>query len=81
MKTISLQALIREPLKVKRWTAAGDSVQVTENGRLLWIIQPASSFKADEVERRQAIDEIFDESSSAKPSKISLSRILLESRR
>jgi len=81
MKTISLRTLVREPLKVKRMTRTGQSVQVTDNGEPLWILQPANGTEADEEERRRAIDEILDEVFSEKPSKISLSRILDESRR
>ncbi len=81
MKTISLRTLLREPLKVKRMTRTGKPVQVTDNGEPLWILQPANGTSADEEERRRAIDEILDEVLSEKPSKISLSRILDESRR
>jgi hypothetical protein len=41
MRTISLRTLFREPLKVKRMTRAGKSVQVTDNRQPLWILQPA----------------------------------------
>ena len=81
MKTISLRTLVREPLKVKRITRTGKSVQVTDNGEPLWILQPANGTDADEAERRRAIDEILDEVLREKPSKISLSKIVLESRR
>jgi hypothetical protein len=81
MKTISLRTLVREPLKVKRVTRAGKSVQVTDNGKPLWILQPANGTDADEAERRRAIDEVLDEVLREKPSKISLSKIVLESRR
>ena len=81
MKTISLRTLVREPLKVKRMTRAGNSVQVTDNGHPLWILQPANGTDADEAERRRAIDVVLDEVLRQKPSKISLSRIVLESRR
>ena len=81
MKTISLRTLVREPLKVKRMTRTGQPVQVTDNGEPLWILQPANGTGAGEEERRRAIDEILDEVLSEKPSKISLSRILDESRR
>ena len=80
MKSIPLRTLVREPLKVKRMTRAGQSVQVTDNGEPLWILQPANG-KGDEAERRRAIDEILDEVLREKPSKISLSKIVLESRR
>ncbi len=81
MKTISLRTLVREPLKVKRMTRTGQSVQVTDNGHPLWILQPAAGTATDEAERRRAIDEILDEVLREKPSKISLSKIVLESRR
>jgi antitoxin (DNA-binding transcriptional repressor) of toxin-antitoxin stability system len=81
MKTISLRTLVRETLKVKRMTRTGQPVQVTDNGEPLWILQPAYGTGADEKERRRAIDKIMDEVLREKPSKISLSRILDESRR
>jgi len=81
MKTISLRTLLREPLRVKRMTRAGKSVQVTDNGEPLWILQPANGTADDEAERRRAIDELLDEVLRQKPSKISLSKIVLESRR
>ena len=81
MKTVTLRTLVREPLKVKRMTRSGKAVQVTDHGEPLWIIQPADGTASDEVERRRAIDEVLDEVLRAKPSKISLSQIVLESRR
>lgn len=80
MKTIPLRQLVREPLKVKRWTRSGQSVQVTDNGKPLWVIQPAATEEDDE-ERARAIDELLDEALRAPRSKISLSKILDESRR
>jgi hypothetical protein len=81
MKSISLRTLVREPLKVKRITRTGKPVQVTDNGEPLWILHPAQGTGLDEAERRRAIDEILDEVLSEKPSKVSLSKILDESRR
>ena len=81
MKTISLRTLVREPLKVKRMTRAGESAQVTDNGHPLWILQPANGTDADETERRRAIDEILDGVLREKPSKISAAKLLEESRR
>ena len=80
MKTISLRTLVREPLKVKRWTRAGGSVQVTDNGKPLWVIQAAVTVE-DEERRRREIDEVLDEVLRGPRSKISLSKIVLESRR
>jgi hypothetical protein len=81
MTTISLRTLVREPRKVKRMTRTGKPVQVTDNGKPLWILQPANGTDADEAERRRAIDEVLDEVLREKPSKISLSKIVLKSRR
>jgi hypothetical protein len=81
MKIITLRTLVREPLKVKRMTRTGKPVQVTDNGEPLWILQPATPSAADEAERIRAIDEILDEVLKEKPSSISLSKILDDSRR
>ena len=81
MKTISLRTLVREPLKVKRMTRTGKSVQVTDNGHPLWVIQPASGTEADEEQRRRDIEELFAEVRRGPRSKIPLSKIVLESRR
>jgi hypothetical protein len=80
MRTIPLRQLLREPVKVKRWTRAGQSVQVTDNRKPLWVIQPAAS-QENEAERARAIDELLDEVLREPRSKISLSKILEESRR
>ena len=81
MTTISLRTLVREPRKVKRMTRAGKSVQVTDNGHPLWILNPASGSEADEQRRRQEIETELAEVLRGPRSKISLSKIVLESRR
>ena len=81
MKTIPLRTLVREPLKVKRMTRAGKSVCVTDNGRPLWVLQPAEEATSDKDRRRREIDEVLDEVLRGPRSKISLSKIVLESRR
>ena len=81
MKTITLRTLVREPLKVKRMTRAGQTVQVTDKGEPLWVLHPAAPTAEDEAERRRAIDEVLDEVLRGKPSRISLSKIVIESRR
>ena len=55
MKTIPLRSLLREPIKVKRLSRSGQSVQVTDNGKPLWVIQPAAQ-EAENPERARAID-------------------------
>jgi hypothetical protein len=83
MKTVTLRTLVREPLKVKRLTRAGQSVTITDNGDPLWIIQRAGAPESSEAEagRRQAIDEILDEVLREKPTKVSAAKLLEASRR
>jgi len=80
MKSIPLRSLLREPVKVKRLTRSGQSVQVTDNGKPLWVIQPAPREEED-TERARAIDELLDEALRAPRSNISLSEILEKERR
>ena len=80
MKTITLRTLVREPLKVKRWTRRGTKVQVTDNGQPLWIIQAANEI-ADESESLLEIDKMLDEVLAEPKSPIMLSKIIKESRR
>jgi len=81
MKTISLRTLVREPLKVKRMTRTGQSVQVTDNGEPLWILQPANGTEVDQERRRREIEEELAEVLRGPRSKMPLSKIVLESRR
>jgi hypothetical protein len=81
MKTIPLRTLVREPLKVKRLTGAGQAVTVTDNGKPLWVLQPANGTVADEAERHRAIEETLDQVLREPPSKTDLSKIIIESRR
>ncbi len=80
MKSIPLRNLLREPLKVKRLTRSGQTVRVTDNGKPLWVIQPAAQPEDDE-ERARAIDELLEEALRAPRSKTSLSEILEKERR
>jgi hypothetical protein len=75
MKTITLRTLVREPKKVKAMTQRGEKVQVTDNGKPLWLIQQAVE-EINEEERIRAIDEILDETLREKPGKISTSKML-----
>jgi hypothetical protein len=81
MQTITLRTLLREPLRVKRITRAGTTVQVTDKGEPLWILQPANGTGPQEAERQRSIDEILDQVLAERPSKISAVELLEESRR
>jgi antitoxin (DNA-binding transcriptional repressor) of toxin-antitoxin stability system len=80
MTTIPLRQLVREPTRVKELTRAGQSVRVTDNGKPLWIIQPAAQ-RQDETERREAIDAMLDQMLAEPISRLSLSQIVKDSRR
>ncbi len=80
MKTIPLRSLLREPVKVKRLTHSGQSVQVTDNGKPLWVIRPAAQEEED-PERARAIDELLDEALRTPRSPVSAAALLEESRR
>jgi hypothetical protein len=79
--TISLRTLLREPRKVKRLTRAGKSVQVTDNGEPLWIVQSAAATIPDKERQRREMEAEFAEVLRGPRSKIPLSRIIIESRR
>ena len=80
MKSIKLRTLLRELLKVKRWTSAGECVRITDKGKPLWILRSANSTH-DEKEHVRAIDRILDKVLREPKSHISLSQIVKESRR
>lgn len=72
---------MREPIKVKKWTRAGQKVQVTDNGQPLWVVQGVPPSEEDEAERKRAINEVLDELLRQPKSSVSLSRLIKESRR
>jgi hypothetical protein len=80
MKSIPLRQLLREPTKVKRITGAGGSVQITDNGRPLWIVQPAV-VSPNDPERARAIDALLDEVLREPVSTVSLSKLVKDGRR
>lgn len=80
METIPLRRLLREPVRVKRLTRSGQSVQVTDNGKPLWVIRPAAE-EANDEERARAIDELLDAALRSPRSCISAAALLEESRR
>ncbi len=81
MTTISLRTLLRDPRKVKRLTRTGQPVRVTDNGAPLWILKPSVPGSGAKVERRRAIEKVFEEVRRERPSRVSASRLLEESRR
>ncbi|MBM3890563.1 MAG: hypothetical protein FJ388_15735 [Verrucomicrobia bacterium] len=80
MKTIPLRQLVREPVKVKRWTRGGQTVRVTDDGEPLWLIQRDPEDHGHE-ERKEAVERDLDELLRQPQSRVSLSRLIKESRR
>ena len=80
MKTITLRTLLREPLKVKRWTRTGQCVRVNDRGEPLWLLQPANA-ALEEGKRRRATAKILDEVLRERRSRTSAARLLEASRR
>ena len=80
MTTISLRTLVREPLKVKRMTRTGRPVQVTDQGRPLWVIHPATT-PADVEGRQREIEEELAAVLREPTSTLLLSKLVVESRR
>jgi len=78
VKTVTLRTLVRDPLKVKRMTRGGATVEVTDNGKPLWLISPVNS--QDEAERLRATEEVLEEVLRSRVSSISASKILIDSR-
>ena len=78
--TVSLRKLVREPLRVKRWTQAGKPVLVTDDGQSLWVLRSAAT--SDKRHRhREAIDDLLDDVLREPRSKVSAAILLSESRR
>ncbi len=80
MKSIPLRSLLREPVRVKRLTRSGQSVQVTENGKPLWVIHPAAP-KEENGKRARAIDELLNEALRVPRSPVGAIALLQQSRR
>jgi hypothetical protein len=62
-------------------TRTGKPVPVTDKGKPLWMVSLADGTRGEETERRRAIEAIFEEALRERPSTISASRLLEESRR
>ena len=80
METVTLRLLMRDPIKIKKWTRSGKTVQVTDRGQPLWVIRSAKAVQnegipADEWEKE------MQEMAREPKSSISAARIVIESRR
>ena len=80
MKTIPIRELMRSPAKVKQWTRAGLKVQVTDNGRPLWLISPISD-PQEELQRRKSVEDELDSLVKGPRAKLALSDFIKQGRR
>ncbi len=85
MKELSLRELLRNPKSIKKLTAAGQTVRITDQGKPLWLVRtaPATGECDDESERvrREWTDEELDRLLAEPTSKVSAGKLLSESRR
>ena len=85
MKTLPLRELLRQPARVKKLTAAGHLIRVTDRGKPLWVLKSDTVGNGGELsgpERDEAIEAIFAELLSQPVSSApSLCRTILESRK
>jgi antitoxin (DNA-binding transcriptional repressor) of toxin-antitoxin stability system len=85
MKTLPLRELVRHPSKVKKLTAAGQAVRITDNGKPLWVVSPAPCDDEETPEeaeaRRRWMDEELDAVLKEPVSRYSAAQLILDSRR
>ena len=85
MKTLPLRELMRRPATVKKLTASGQSVRITDNGKPLWVLQPDKGNgeidKTEEKVRQEWMDRYFEDLLKEEPLKgLSAAAIVIESR-
>ncbi len=83
MKTLSLEELLRAPAKVKKLTAAGHGLRITDGGNPLWVLKPDRAAKKSGSSKTPASVEAFWRELDDMPPLIgpSTCRVLLEARR
>jgi len=81
MNTVTLRTLVRQPIKVKRMTRAGQTVRVTDNGEPLWILHPADGTASQEQQRQREIENELAAIHQGRQSDLPLSQIIIDARR
>jgi hypothetical protein len=79
MKTLPLRTLLREPTTIKKLTTSGQSVQITDNGKPLWIVQAAPVPNLDRLTDAE-LDEELNSMLAERFSQISASALVLDAR-
>lgn len=71
MKTLALRELVRHPKDVKKLTARGESVRITDNGKPLWLLTPdqtdEDTSEAKEKARQEWLDKYFEDLLAEEP--------------
>jgi len=80
MKTLPLRELLRRPATVKKLTRAGQSVQITDSGKPLWVVHPAGQNEEEKSRRTQLMDEELDNLLKERRSAVSAAKLVLDSR-
>jgi antitoxin (DNA-binding transcriptional repressor) of toxin-antitoxin stability system len=80
MKTLPLRELLRRPGEVKKITARGQAVTITDHGDPLWVIHPAAAGAPVDAERDAAIERELDALLAEKQRGVSLAKVVLDSR-
>ena len=71
---------MRRPGEVKKLTARGQAVRITDRGDPLWIIHPIAAGEPVDTERDAAIERELDALLAEKRPKVALAKIVLDSR-
>lgn len=84
MKTLPLRELVRHPGKVKRLTAGGQAVRITDNGKPLWVVTAdtvsGEMDPEEEAARIRFMEEELDRMLEEPESKVSAAQFILDSR-
>ncbi len=80
MKALPLRQLLRHPATVRKITASGQSVQIMDHGKPLWVVRPAGANGDDQRERQESMDGELDEMLKERPSRVSAAKLVLDSR-
>ncbi len=80
MKTLPLRELLRRPGGVKKLTARGQAVTITDHGDPLWVIHPASTGAPVDAERDAAIEQELETLLAEERPTVSLVKVVLDSR-
>lgn len=85
MKMLPLTELVRRPQAVKKLTARGQTVTITEQGKALWLLKAVEpvqdSDSDDKAARDEWLDAEMDRMLKEPKTSVSASQLILESRR